>query len=147
MKPPVTASIWTPAPAALAVARFVDVAAMREWWGVSRGLVEPRPGGVWALAWEPSPQGYRYVSTGVVARYEPGRELAIEKLLYFHPERSIIGPMRLGVTATAEGDGCRLTVRQDDYAEGDDWDWYHAAVTEGWPAALQLLEKHLLRRR
>jgi len=32
-----------------ALAAFMDIDAMREWWGVEGGLIESRPGGVWAV--------------------------------------------------------------------------------------------------
>lgn len=122
---------------------FVDVDMAKEWWGVDRGLIEPKPGGVWALAWERSDAGYKYSGTGIISSYIPGKELVIEKMVYFNPDRPLLGPMRVRHTVSTMGDVTTLTVIQDGYGEGPDWDWYYEAVVQGWPAALKLLKEYL----
>ena len=116
---------------------------MSAWWGVARGLVDPRPGGVWALGWELSPAGYRYVTTGRIVNFEPGARLLIADIVYFNPERPVLGPMQLSVTAAIAPGGCELTVRQDGYRDGPDWDWLYKAVVDAWPATLDALKVHL----
>jgi uncharacterized protein YndB with AHSA1/START domain len=140
---PVQATVWLPVDPDTALRQFVDTEALRAWWGVAHALVEPTPGGVWTVGWERSSGGYRYITTGTISRYEPGAELEIERVVYVHPEQPMLGPMKLRVSVERESEGTRLTVRQDGYQSGPAWDWYHAAVTEGWPAALELLQRHL----
>jgi len=72
---------------------FLDPSDLRGWWGVERALVEPRIGGLYALAWGITAQGFRYASTGIVGRYVPDRVLGITHYTYFNPERPILGPM------------------------------------------------------
>lgn len=139
----VTATCNIEAPSTRVLEQFVDVEAMRRWWSVDRGLVEPRAGGLWALAWEVSPQGFRYVTTGTIDVYEPGRRLEIVDLVYFNPKRSVLGPMQLFVMVQPSEEGTRITVRQDGYQYGEDWDWYHEAATEAWLATLELLKQYL----
>ncbi len=120
---------------------FTDVEAMRQWWGADRGLVEPREGGVWALAWERSAQGFKYVTTGRIASMEPGCRLCIADLVYFNPDRAVLGPMMLTVQVTAVDGGCLLTIRQDGYRDGPDWDWYRDAVSQAWPEVAKLVKR------
>jgi Activator of Hsp90 ATPase homolog 1-like protein len=141
-RPPITSSVWLPLSPLATLQQFLAVEAMQRWWGVARGLVEPRIGGVWALGWDVSPQGYRYVTTGIIAAYRPEKELRIDQLVYFNPDRSVLGPMRLKFEVVPEQQGCRLKVSQDGYLTGGDWDWYYDAVSQGWPMALELLRRH-----
>lgn len=121
---------------------LVQVEAMQQWWGVDRGLVEERRGGPWALAWEASPQGFRYLMAGVIKSIQPGKRLRIEPLIYFNPERPILGPMRLTVNVREQNGKTRVAVRQDGYGEGPDWDWYYQAVVQGWKDTLARLKQY-----
>jgi activator of Hsp90 ATPase-like protein len=127
-----------------AVDAFLDLEAMRGWWHVERGLVQVREGGVWALAWERSEHGFKYVITGRIASLEP-RRLLITEMLYFNPERPVFGPMSLAVDAAPTLAGCELTVRQDGYGDGADWDWYYRVVRWAWPEVLKELKEFLER--
>lgn len=119
---------------------FTDVEAMRQWWGVDRGLVDPRQGGVWALAWDRTSNGFRYVTTGRIASIERGR-LCITELVYFNPDHPVLGPMSLTVEVAAVEKGCLLTIRQDGYRDGPDWDWYYDAVRAAWPEVAKLIKE------
>ena len=124
---------------------FLDVELMKQWWGATRGLVEARKGGVYALGWSPAPPGYQYVVCGVLKSFAPGRRLRIEPLVYFNAERPVLGPMGLAISVREKEGGTRLTVRQDGYGEGPDWDWYHQAVLQGWKDALRNVKRFLER--
>ena len=129
-----------------AIAAFLAPAALRDWWGVEQCLVEPRPGGVYVLAWGLSEAGAQYVISGQVSALEPNALLRIEKLTYLSPGRDILGPMRLVVEARPAEDGrTLLRVTQDGYRSGGDWDWYFAAVQEAWPKALQEVARYVER--
>ncbi len=139
----VEATIHVRATPEAAVRAFVELDAMKAWWHVERGLVEPpRAGGVWALAWERSEHGFKYVITGRIASLDP-RRLVISEMLYFNPERPIFGPMTLTVEATPSTDGCDLTVCQDGYGDGEDWDWYYKVVSWAWPEVLKEIKEFL----
>lgn len=141
----VHASAWVPVGPERALTAFLDPADLAAWWGVERALVEPRPGGVYSLAWGVTPAGFRYVATGVIGEYDPGRCLRIDHYTYFNPDRPILGAMRLCIRVGQEGGGTRLDLTQDGYRDGTDWDWYHEAVRAAWPVALRALEAHLSR--
>ena len=122
---------------------FLQLEAMQKWWGVERGLVEPREGGVWALAWERSEQGFKYVITGRINSLQPSRQVVITEMLYFNPERPVLGPMSLTITAAPAGEGCDLTIRQDGYRDGPDWDWYYKVVSWAWPEVAKDIKSFL----
>jgi uncharacterized protein YndB with AHSA1/START domain len=122
---------------------FVDHEHLKAWWGVERSLVEARPGGVWALAWEISEAGMKYVSSGTLHDYEAGEYLRIDNLVYLNPERQILGPLTLEIFADEIRDGTKVRVIQSGYQSGNDWDWYYDAVVQAWPYALELLKKYL----
>jgi uncharacterized protein YndB with AHSA1/START domain len=123
---------------------FLHPADLKGWWRVDQSLVEPHAGGLYALGWGVSPQGYQYVSTGVIAQLEPGHVLHIEQFTYFNPQYGIFGPMSLVVTAEDLGGGrSRATVVQGGYQDGANWDWFYRAVVDGWPLALDYLRQYL----
>jgi len=122
---------------------FLQIEHLRGWWGVDRCLVEPKAGGVWACAWERSNAGYKYVGTGIIARYEKGRSLRIEKMTYFNPDHPILGPLTLTITVGVIGGNSLVSVLQDGYGRGADWDWYYEAVVDSWPTALKMLKEYL----
>ena len=121
-----------------AIDLFLHPEHLRAWWGVERCLVEPHGGGAYTLVWQITPDGLGYVTSGVVQSI--GEEsLQIGTVVYLSPQRPIMGPMSIEVIAQATPSGCRLTVVQDGYREGPDWDWYHEAVDTAWPLVLATL--------
>ena len=122
---------------------FLDLDAMKNWWHVDRGVVEPREGGVWAFAWERSEHGFKYVITGRINALEPGKRLVITEMLYFNPDRPVFGPMSLTVEAAPTTDGCVLTIIQDGYGNGPDWDWYYKVVSWAWPEVAKEIKAFL----
>jgi uncharacterized protein YndB with AHSA1/START domain len=136
----VATTVVSAAPTAV-LAQFTEVEAMQRWWSVARGLVDARVGGIWAVGWNLSPAGYGYVETGVITRLVPDAELRIENLTYFHPARSVLGPMTLRVSVRPAKAGTELRVEQAGYQSGDDWDWYYAAVSAAWPIAIDAVRR------
>jgi hypothetical protein len=113
------------------------------WWGVQRSLVDPKIGGVYTLAWKISESGFGFVSTGRIEKFIPGNCLIIGNLVYLNPERPILGPMQLELTVRQAGKNTALTICQDGYQDGLDWDWYYEAVLQAWPQAAQTLKTYL----
>jgi uncharacterized protein YndB with AHSA1/START domain len=122
---------------------FLELDELRQWWGVSDGLVEARKGGVWTLVWRQDAGGYRYAVSGVIKSLAPGKRLRIEPLVYMNAERTILGPMRLSLALSGKEGRTRIRVRQDGYQQGAEWDWYYQAVQTGWTEALKNLKRHL----
>ena len=122
---------------------LLDPERIQQWWGTSRGLVEPRKGGLWALAWGDEGQGYRYVLSGVIRVIRPGLRLRIEPVVYFNPERAPLGPMRVSFSLREKDGVTRITVRQEATGEGPDWEWYFGVVKQGWKDTLSNLKNYL----
>lgn len=122
---------------------LLDQDMLHAWWGVERSLIEPRPGGIYTLAWQISDAGFGYVTTGVVGALEAGSKLLLENLVYLNPERPILGPMRLRFETREQAGQTELTILQDGYREGPHWDWYYQAVLGAWPVAAQHLKAYL----
>ncbi len=113
------------------------------WWGVDRSLVQAKVGGLYVLTWGVSAAGFQYVSSGVIEAFEPGRQLSIRDLVYFNPERPLLGPMTLRVSFRPQSASTIIEVTQDGYGDGPDWDWYYEAVRGAWPVALGGLKEYL----
>jgi len=137
------ASIRIHRPPAQIFDAFVNPQLLSGWWGVDRCLVEKRQGGVYSLAWDVNENGFRYVSTGLITVYLPPSELLVDHLVYFNPEKQILGPTFLHLRITDEGKISTLQLVQGNYQEGADWDWFYSAVAEAWPKALDSLRNFL----
>jgi len=134
----VSNSIHLPMDPESAIGLFLDENHLQGWWRVEGCLVEPRAGGVYTLAWEVTPEGLGYVTSGIIEEVGAGI-LRIGSVVYLNPRRPILGPMTLAVTAKTIAGGCDLTVVQGGYREGPNWDWYHDAVRNAWPVVLSAL--------
>ncbi|MFQ5663908.1 MAG: SRPBCC domain-containing protein [Terriglobia bacterium] len=142
----VTRSVQIQASPAQVLRAFLDPEQMKQWWGATNGLVEERKGGVWALAWGAPDQGYKNVVSGVLKSLQPNKRIRIEPLVYFNSQRPVLGPMRLSISVREKAGRTRVTVRQDGFGDGPDWDWYYEAVLKGWKETLGNLKDFLERR-
>ncbi len=124
---------------------FTDQEMLHAWWGVERSFIQKQPGGVYLLMWEISGQGIRYISSGIVAAYDPLTKIHIDRYMYLNPERPPLGPLTLTVDVSRTASGSLLRLTQGPYpaGKGEDWDWYYAVVAQAWPAVLQGLKKYL----
>lgn len=115
---------------------FLDDGDLKQWWRVSRSLVEPRAGGVWSVAWDNyGEQQTDHSWVGVIREIDTSR-LLVDPLVQNEPDRPLFGPLALEVVAEPEGNGTKLTVLHHGYQYGEQWDWLHDAVVRGWKAVL-----------
>lgn len=137
-------SILVKADAERALRAFLDPEQMKQWWGAAQARVEERKGGIWALAWRGEDEkGYGTVVSGVLKSFHPGKRILLEPLVYFNPERAVLGPMRLSISVRKQEGRTRVTVRQQGYGEGPDWDWYYEVTEQGWKESLRHLKEFL----
>ncbi|MCH7512912.1 MAG: SRPBCC domain-containing protein [Bacteroidetes bacterium] len=122
---------------------FMDFDMLNGWWGVEKALVEKREGGVYALVWDISESGFRYVATGIIKSYKADAILEIENYTYLNLKMPIMGPMGLIIEAIVKNNQTELTVTQTGYQSGGDWDWYYDAVKQAWPDVLASLKEYL----
>lgn len=121
----------------------MDFDMLNGWWGVEKALVEKREGGVYALVWDISESGFRYVATGIIKSYKADAILEIENYTYLNLKMPIMGPMGLIIEAIVKNNQTELTVTQTGYQSGGDWDWYYDAVKQAWPDVLASLKEYL----
>ncbi len=124
---------------------FVNPELLGKWWGVERAFIEPREGGVYTLNWGISEQGIKYISTGIIASYDPEEHIHIDRYMYINPERPILGPLHLTVHASPVAGGSMVHLTQGPYPQhaGAHWDWYYKVVKEAWPKVMEGLKAHL----
>lgn len=124
---------------------FTDEAMLKEWWGVEKCFIELKKEGLYTLGWGISEQGIKYVSTGVIKNYEPGKLLHIGDYMYLNSERPFLGPLNLIIETRPAASGTVLKLTQGPYPEGkgEHWNWYYEVVKEAWPKVLGELKKYL----
>ncbi len=123
---------------------FTELEHLAGWWQVQNCFIETKPGGLYTLVWNVTEAGFGYISTGLVARYDPQSTLHLHKMLYLNPERQPLGPMSLQIEATALSDNkSSVYLCQSGYQNGGDWDWYYETVREVWPKMAQVLKNYL----
>lgn len=122
---------------------FTDPVMLNEWWGVEKCLIQKKNGGIYTIAWNVTVNGMGYVSTGIIKRFNPTKELEIVDFVYLNPEKSFLGPMRLTVKAELVNETTHVYLCQDGYQEGKDWDWYYQSVKEVWPKVLREFKTYL----
>ena len=129
---------------------FFDPHAIATWWLAARSVTTPRPLGVYAVEWDPTPErdpvlgrlgGVFY---GIVMEHEAGRELFIADAWWLPPDGDPIGPMALQVECTEEDDACRLRIRQSGFEDTARFRRYYSVVVErGWHLSMAALKKYL----
>ena len=83
------------------------------------------------------------ISTGLITVYLPGKELLVDHFVYFNPEKEILGPTWLAIKIEEQDDLSLLQLIQGGYQNGENWDWFYAAVKDTWPRALEALKEYL----
>ena len=141
----VQSSVVITKPPELVLSAFTEINHLKNWWGVERSFIELKRGGLYSLVWKISGDTMGFVTTGIIAEYLPACQLKIENLIYFNPQRPVLGPMELMVLTTPEEIGTTLTVVQRGYKNGPDWDWYYNVVKDAWPAVVLRIKDYLER--
>jgi len=139
----VSVSIQVEASAERALAAFLEVEQIKQWWGAARGLVEPRRGGVWPAAWGEPGQSYRFAVSGVVKSLKPAARLRLDPVVYFNHERGIFGPMRLTLMVKERDGRTRVRATQEGGGDGPEWEWFYETLKPGWKESLANLKRFL----
>lgn len=122
---------------------FLDPLHLANWWGVNKAYVEKKDGGLYTLAWMPTGQGYKFVSTGQINTYSKRSHLHLEKMLYLNYERPILGPFTIQYNVE-ERDGYNiLSVKQNGFSKEPHNEWLYENSKDGWAQALILVKNYL----
>jgi len=116
---------------------------LREWWGVDKCFIEKKDGGLYTLAWMPTEDGYKYVSTGQIKVYAKKSHLHLEKMLYLNYLKPILGPFTITYDLEKSKDKTKLIVKQNGFKKEPDYQWLYEVSKDGWSESLILLKSYL----
>ncbi len=149
MEPSFDHSLLVTAAPTRVLAAFFDPGALAVWWQAARSVTTPRPLGVYAVEWEPTPYADDILGPlggtfhGLVMDYRTGREFHVANAYWLPPAGDPIGPMSLVVSCALDGPACRLRVAQRGFEESQRWRRYYEIITPGWHASLAALKQYL----
>ena len=110
---------------------------LAKWWQVEQAIVAPRVLAPFVVTWAPTPHVDAILGRlgglfhGVVVDIRPPVEAFIGECYWLPPEGDPVGPMALTIGCAAEGEGCRLTVRQTGYEASPRWKRYYEVFGPG----------------
>ncbi len=139
------------APPARVLAAFFDTKDLAGWWQVVRAVTVPRPLGMYAIEWEPTPFKDEVLGRlggtfhGTIIDYRPNGAFFVAEAYWQPPDGDPIGPMALEVHCRPHGNGrsTMLTVRQSGEGEGPRWARYFEIMGHGWEGALQVMKDYM----
>ena len=131
------------------LAAFFDPVALATWWNAVRSVTAPRPMGIYAIEWNPTPfqdellGPLRGIFYGTVMEFRNGQEFFLADAYWLPPEGPPIGPMALEVSCRVDGPATRLSVRQSAADTGVRWQRYWQLIATGWQESLDVLKEYL----
>jgi len=143
MKRSITTEVRIRCTAEQIIDALINLDKLKIWWGVDRGLIQKKDGGLYTLTWMHSKDGIKFISTGRINLYNFRSHLYLEDLVYINYEKPILGPFTLKYDVKQYNNYSVLTVTQNGFEKGGDWDWYYNASLEGWGQALAMLKNYL----
>jgi uncharacterized protein YndB with AHSA1/START domain len=122
---------------------FLDPEAIKSWWGARNVVIEPRPGGLLVIEWEPGRFGEDNllgplggVFAGIVDRSQAGHFVHFGSLYWLSPKGDALGPTRLEVTVRSRNDPREaptlLQVVGSGYHTGRVWDRWFEVSQRAW---------------
>ena len=115
-------------------AALITPSHIRGWWSVSRAIVIPKTGGIWAATWGEDEDNPDYTSSATIKVFEPDQKLVLGDYQYVSPEGGL--PFEANFETTFEiqpiGEGSRLTVTQAGFPTDPIADEYYAGCETGW---------------
>lgn len=132
---------------------FLDVEAIKTWWKAKNAVVQPRPGGVFAVQWEPGTHGTDDVLgpsggvlTGILDKAMGGHFVYFGALHWLTPKGETFGPVRLEVDVFSKNDPRKkptlVRLRMSAFQAGPKWDRYRAVAEQAWEKTLQDLKHY-----
>jgi uncharacterized protein YndB with AHSA1/START domain len=126
---------------------FLDPESVKKWWGAKNAIVQPRPGGLFVVEWEPGSQGQDDLLgplggtlVGTLDRAMSGHFVYFGNLQWLSPRGEVFGPTRLEVDVFSKNDPRRkptmLQVRSTGYEPGERWERYRDLSRRMWEKTL-----------
>ena len=127
---------------------FFNPDALRAWWQVARSVTTPVPLGIYAIQWQTTPYSDDLLGPlggtffGTIIDIRPGQEFQVADASWIPPAGDPLGPMTLHVHCIAEGQACRLHVRQEGEDMSPRWRRYYVVISRGWQMSLMALKRY-----
>lgn len=108
--------------------------AIRKWWGATRVIVVPEPGGLWSACWGEDEDAPDYVTWATVETFEPPRRMVLTEYEY----RAAAKPIPFDAEFVTEfeveprGEAALLRVRQSGFPRTPAGDEFYAGCETGW---------------
>lgn len=108
--------------------------AIRQWWGVSRAIVLPQPGGFWSAAWGESEDEPDYITSATIAVFDPPHRLVLTNYQYYARSGSLPFKANFHVEflVSPHKDGASLRVTQDGFPATADGESFLEGCIVGW---------------
>ena len=130
---------------------FLDPEAIKAWWGARNVAIEPRPGGLLVVEWEPGHGGQDDVLgplggvlAGILDRSQAGHFVHFGALHWLTPRGDVFGPTRLEVSVRSRNDPreapALLHVAGSAYRSDPLWDRCFEISQRGWEKTVQDLK-------
>jgi len=129
---------------------FLDPGAVKQWWGAKSAVVQPRPGGLFVVQWEPGTPGREDPQcalggtlAGTLDKAMAGHFVYFGNLHWLAPSGEVLGPTRLEVDVFSKNDPRRkptlLRVTSTGYLQGENWARYLEVTRRAWEKTLATL--------
>ncbi len=129
---------------------FADAQVLAKWLGVKNAVVQPRPGGLFVLEWEPGKEGTDAllgplggVLAGILDRSMAGHFVHYGSLHWLTPRGEVYGPTRIEVDVFSKNDPRRkptlVELRCTGFQPGEAWGRYRELSQRAWTKSLEKL--------
>jgi hypothetical protein len=132
---------------------FLDAGAIKTWWKAHNAVVQPRPGGLFVVEWQPGAHGRDEVLgqtggvlAGVLDKSMGGHFVYFGALHWLTPDGEVFGPTRLEIDVFSKNDPrakpTLLRVRGSGFQAGPRWERYRDLAASWWEVALGDLKSY-----
>jgi uncharacterized protein YndB with AHSA1/START domain len=131
---------------------FLNEEAIKKWWGARNVVIQPRPGGLFLIEWDPGYGGEDSVLGpmggvlgGILDSSQAGHFIHFGSLHWLSPKGDVYGPTRLLIDVRSRGNPrdkpTLLTLQVEHFQSGEGWDRYFEVVQENWKETLESLKQ------
>ena len=118
--------------------------AIRDWWGASTVVIDPRKGGSWVTAWGDGETESEYVNTFEILEFDPPKRMLLGRGKYISGANwPIVTNMTTELIVESQPPGCSLRIVQE-LSPGDPLlDDYFDACVAGWQNSFEGIRNYL----
>jgi uncharacterized protein YndB with AHSA1/START domain len=123
---------------------LVTPSAIREWWGASKVIVVPKPGGVWIASWGEDENDSDYITSYKITEIDPPRRMLLDDFKYYAKDGGPAFEANLTTEFAIDErhDGCSLRITQDGFPLDKKADEFFDACVIGWKNTFDCIRKY-----